>query len=59
MTSEEYYKQGNEYRRQGLYHEAMNSYMEAIAIDPDSPAATARQMREEQFSFYYKDYYNP
>ena len=59
MTSEEYYKQGNEYRRQGLDHEAMNSYMEAIAIDPDSPAATARQMLEEQFSFYYKDYYNP
>lgn len=59
MTSEEYYKQGNEYRRQGLYHEAMNSYMEAIALDSYSPAVTAKQMLEEQFSFYYKDYYNP
>ena len=59
MTAEEYYQKGNEYRRKGLFHEAMNCYLEAIALDADSPAVIAKQMLEEQYSFYHKDYYNP
>lgn len=59
MTAEEYYRKGNEHRRGGNYKAAMEAYMQAIAIDPDSPAATAKQMLDEQFAFYCKDYYNP
>ncbi len=59
MTAEEYYRKGNEYRRSGDFKEAMEAYMKAIAIDPDSPAAIAKQMLDEQFAFYCKDYYNP
>lgn len=59
MTAEEWYEKGNLARRRGEYHEAMNCYLEAIAIDSNSPAAIAKQMLEEQFAFYCKDYYNP
>lgn len=59
MTAEEYYRKGNEYRRGGNFKEAMEAYMQAIAIDPESPAVTAKQMLDEQFAFYCKDYYNP
>ena len=59
MTAEEYYEQGNAYRKQGLWHEAMNSYTKAIELNPDSPAATARQMLDDIMNFYCKDMYNP
>lgn len=55
----ELYIQGNGYRKKGTYHEALNCYTEAIALDEDSPAVIAKQMLEEQFDFYYKDLYNP
>ena len=53
------YLLGNEYRRQGNYQEAMNHYMEAIALDPESPAVHARQMLEDIYNYYCKDMYNP
>ena len=59
MTAEEWYDKGNGYRRAGEFDEAINCYLEAIAIDPDSPAVVAKQMLDEQFAFYHKDYYNP
>ena len=59
MTAEEYYKKGNEYRRQGNWQEAINHYMEAIALDPESPAVQAKQMLDDILNFYHKDYYNP
>ncbi len=59
MTAEEYYQQGNEYRRQGDWQHAINCYMEAMAIDPDSPAREARKMLEDILNFYNKDAYNP
>ena len=59
MTAEEYYLQGNEYRRQGNWQEAINCYMEAIALDPDSPAVYAKQMLDDILNFYHKDAYNP
>jgi len=59
MTAEEYYQQGNEYRRQGNFQEAINSYLEAIALDPDSPAVEAKKMLDEILNFYNKDAYNP
>jgi len=59
MTAEEYYKLGNEYRRKGDFQQAMNAYLEAIALDPQSPAVEARQMLEDIYNFYNKDAYNP
>lgn len=58
-TANEYYEQGNHYRRMGIFHSAMNCYSKAIELDPSSPAATARQMLTEQYAFFHKDYYNP
>ena len=58
MTAEEYYQKGNEYRRQGNWQEAINHYMEAIALDPESPAVQAKEMLDDILNFYHKDYYN-
>lgn len=58
-SAEDYYQQGNAFRKQGLWHEAMNSYSKAMEIDKDSPAAEARRMLEDIMNFYCKDMYNP
>lgn len=59
MTAEEYYRQGNEYRRQGNWQEAINCYTQAIEHDADSPAVHAKQMLEDILNYYNKDCYNP
>ena len=59
MTAEEYYQLGNEARKRGLWHEAINHYIQAIALDPDSPAVEAKRMLEDIMSYYCKDMYNP
>lgn len=59
MTADEYYRRGNEFRRNGNWQEALNNYMEAIELDPDSPAVSAKKMLEDILNFYNKDMYNP
>ena len=59
ITAEELYRKGNVYRRQGIFHEAINCYAEAMRLDPDSPAAEAKRMLEDIMNFYCKDMYNP
>ena len=59
MTAEEWYKKGNEYRRLSDGKHALDSYMEAIELDPNSPAVEAKQMLEDILNFYNKDAYNP
>lgn len=59
MTAEEYYKLGNEYRRKGDWKHAIDNYLEAIALDPESPAVEAKEMLDKMFAFYCKDMYNP
>ena len=59
MTAQEYYLKGNAARKQGLWHEAINCYIQAIALDPDSPAVEAKKMLDYIMSFYCKDMYNP
>ena len=59
MTAEDYYNMGNAKRKQGLWHEAINCYIEAERLDPDSPAAEARKMLSDIMNFYCKDMYNP
>lgn len=59
MTAEEYYKQGNEYRKHGNWQEAINCYIEAERLDPESPAAEAKKMLDDILDYYCKDIYNP
>lgn len=59
MDADEYYKLGNEYRRKGNWQEAINNYLSAIELDPDSPAVEAKLMLDDILNFYHKDAYNP
>ena len=59
MTAEELYQQGNEARRRGQWHEAINCYIQASQLDPDSPAAEAKRMLDDILAYYNKDMYNP
>ena len=47
MTAEDFFRQGNEYRKKGDLKKAMNCYLEA------------KKMLEDIFNFYNKDAYNP
>lgn len=53
-----HYLLGNAYRKRGDWQGALNSYQEAIAIDPESPAAEARNMLLDILNFYNKDMFN-
>lgn len=59
MTAEEFYVAGNDFRRKGNWQEAINNYIEAIRLDPDSPAVEAKRMLDDILGFYCKDMYNP
>ena len=59
MSAEEYYQQGNEARKRGQWHGAINAYIQAIELDPDSPAVEAKRMLDDIMAFYCKDMYNP
>ena len=59
MNSRELYEQGNDYRRQGNWQEAINSYIQAIELDPDSPAVEAYRASLEILEFFNKDMLNP
>ena len=53
-----YYTLGNVYRKQGDFQMALNNYLEAISINPESPAVHAREMLMDILNFYNKDMYN-
>ena len=59
FNAEEWYLKGNEARRTGQWHEAINCYIQAIELDPDSPAVEAKKMLDDIMAFYCKDMYNP
>ena len=59
VKADELYKQGNEYRKAGSFHEAINCYIEAARLDPNSPAVEAKKMLDDIMAFYCKDMYNP
>ena len=59
MTAQEWYEQGNALRNQGQFGEAINCYIQAIELDPDSPAVEAKQMLDDILAYYNKDNYNP
>lgn len=55
---EAYYLRGNAYRKQGNWQMAINSYLAAIEINPESPARQANNMMTDILNFYNKDMYN-
>ena len=59
MTAQEYYELGNAARKRGQWHEAINNYIQAIDLDPDSPAVEAKRMLDDILDYYCKDMYNP
>lgn len=58
-TAADHYRLGNDLRRQGRLPEAMNQYLEAVALDPDSPAREALQLLEDIMQYRCNDLYNP
>jgi tetratricopeptide (TPR) repeat protein len=59
MTSDEWYLKGNDYRKVQDWKHAIDCYLEAINLDPKSPAVEAKQMLEDILNYYNKDAYNP
>lgn len=59
MTSEEWYQRGNDYCKKQDFQHALQCYMEAIALNPESPAVEAKEMLDNIYSFYCRDIYNP
>uniref|UniRef100_UPI0027E33773 tetratricopeptide repeat protein n=1 Tax=Prevotella sp. TaxID=59823 RepID=UPI0027E33773 len=53
------YKLGNEHRRKGDWQHALDNYLEAIALDPQSPAVEAKRMLDDILAYRCKDMYNP
>ena len=52
-----FYLLGNAYRKKGDWQGAINNYLEAMAINPDSPARNAYTIANEILDFYNKDMY--
>jgi len=59
MTAQDYYQKGNECRRRGDWQGALNNYIRATELDPESPAVYAKEMLDNIMNYYNKDCYNP
>ncbi|MCF0160781.1 MAG: tetratricopeptide repeat protein [Bacteroidaceae bacterium] len=55
---EAYYLLGNAYRKSGNWQLAINNYLQAISLNPNSPAKQAYEMAMDILNFYNKDMYN-
>ena len=53
-----FYLLGNAWRKKGNWQMAMNNYLEAIHLNPESPAQQALDIANEILNFYNKDMYN-
>ena len=53
-----FYLLGNAWRKKGNWQMAMNHYLEAVALNPESPAQQALDIANEILDFYNKDMYN-
>ena len=59
MDDSLYYLLGNAWRKKGNWQMAINNYLEAVRLNPDSPASSALEIANNILSFYNKDLYNP
>lgn len=55
---EAYFLLGNAYRKLGEIRLALNNYLTAMDLNPDSPAKTAYDAQIRILNFYNKDMYN-
>ncbi|WP_321436636.1 tetratricopeptide repeat protein [uncultured Bacteroides sp.] len=55
---EAFYLRGNAYRKLGNWQMAMNNYLSAIELNPQSPALQANKMIMDILNFFNKDMYN-
>ena len=53
-----FYLLGNAWRKKGNWQMAMNNYLEAVHLNPESPAAQALDIANEILAFFNKDMYN-
>ena len=53
-----YYLLGNAWRKKGNWQMAINNYLEALNLNPDSPAKQALEIANDILDFYNKDMYN-
>lgn len=58
QSDEGYYLLGNAWRKKGNNRLALNNYLEAIHLNPNSPAQKAHDMLMDILDFYYKNMYN-
>lgn len=58
-SDKDYYEKGNEYRKQNNWKMALESYSEAIAINPGSPAVQAKEMILNILNYRCKEMLNP
>ena len=58
MDDELFYLLGNAWRKKGNWQMAMNNYLEALDLNPESPAKQALEIAQEILAFYNKDMYN-
>jgi hypothetical protein len=58
-TAEQWTERGNDCLRRQLWKESLDSYTQAIALDPQSPAVELRKMVVNILNFYHKDRFNP
>lgn len=57
-SDEAFYLRGNAYRKRSDWKQALNNYLAAMELNPDSPAHQAYRMVIEILDFYHKDMYN-
>ncbi len=57
-ADEAYFLKGNAYLKQGDVRQALNNYLLAMELNPESPAREAYRMQIDILNFYNKDMYN-
>ena len=53
-----FYLLGNAWRKKGNWQMAINNYLEALSLNPESPAQQALDIANDILDFYNKDMYN-
>ncbi len=56
---EAWYLRGNAYRKLGDHRQALNNYLRAVELNPDSPARQAHDHLIDILNFSNPDIYNP
>lgn len=57
-SDEAYYLRGNAYRKKGDMRLALNNYLTAMELNPNSPAHVAHKQMIAIMDFYNKDMFN-